>query len=110
MATAILILKNGKTGSKMSFDNEKLIRIDGCTIGEYKSADLSLIKEIGKSGFVLKKDQIKSKNYKMVFGDDHKFKILKYCGPVGIVCAIGTYIPTKFNKELRAKFFNGTKF
>lgn len=106
---ATITFKNHKNGSVMSFDNERLIKIDGKTIGSYQKIDKDLIIKIGKSGFVLKPDQIKSKNLKIVFGDENKFKVLKYCGPVGVVCAIGTYIPTKFNKELREKFFNGTK-
>ena len=108
MAT-VCCFKNHKNGSIMSFDNERLIKIDGKTIGSYKNIDLEMIKNVGKSGFVLKPDQIKSKNLKIVFGDGNKFKILKYFGPVGVVCAIGTYMPTKFNKELRQRFFNGTK-
>ena len=108
MAT-VCCFKNHKNGSVMSFDNERLIKIDGKTIGSYKNVDLKMIKNVGKSGFVLKPDQIKSKNIKIVFGGEHKFKVLKYCGPVGVVCAIGTYMPTKFNKELRERFFNGTK-
>ena len=107
---ATITFKNHKNGSVMSFDNERLIKIDGKTIGSYQKIDKDLIIKIGSSGFVLKPDQIKSKNLKIVFGDGNKFKVLKYCGPVGVVCAIGTYMPTRFNKELREKFFNGTKF
>ena len=106
---ATITFKNHKNGSIMSFDNERLIKIDGRTIGSYKNVNVELIRNIGSSGFVLKPDQIKSQKLKMVFGENNKIKVLKYCGPIGVVCAIGTYIPTKFNKELRQKFFNGTK-
>ena len=106
---ATITFKNHKNRSLRSFDNERLIKIDGKTIGSYQKIDKDLIIKIGSSGFVLKPDQIKSKNLKIVFGDGNKFKVLKYCGPVGVVCAIGTYMPTKFNKELRQRFFNGTK-
>ena len=105
---ATITFKNHKNGSVMSFDNERLVKIDGKTIGSYQKINKDLIIKIGSSGFVLKPDQIKSQKLKMVFGKENQIKVLKYCGPVGVVCAIGTYMPTKFNKELRERFFNGT--
>lgn len=95
--------------TKMSF-MRGLIKIDGKTIGEFKSEDSELIRELGRFGIRIVKDCISGREYKIVFGDKNEWKLLKYKGPVGVVYAKGHYLPTKFNKELRAKFFGDTKY
>ncbi len=103
------IFKNGETNDKMSFV-KGLIKINNKTIGEFKSADSELIRNLGKFGIKIAKDCIFGREFKLVFGDKNEWKLMKYRGPVGVIYAKGHYLPTKFNKELRAKFFGDTKF
>jgi len=103
------IFKNGKTNDKMSF-KKGLIKINDKTIGEFKEMDSKLIRELGKFGIRIVKDCIFGKDFKIVFGDKNEWKLLKYKGPVGVLYTKGHYLPTKFNKELRMKFFGDTNF